>query len=230
MTKKEPIKLNQKPIQINLDAIPEDYALLEHLKEEKNLNSRKDAFHVICNGYRGLSNSEKEDCRYRFGEFCLENVEKLEKINTPYCQACLKAQNLAKEDREREDEGAKLEQEFYELCGIPEKYRDDPVEKWLHFMDFVDSKDGEIEDLKEPIEEKLKEVADLKTQKTTLETDNAFLRQQLDELKKDPLAEKCAWQTVELNNKNEEIKKLKADLDQKDIIIQGYMFNQGKAK
>ncbi len=230
MTKKEPIKNSQKPIQINLDAIPEDYELMEQIKTEKNCNSRKDAFHIICNGYRGLSDSEKEDCRYRFGTFCLKNVEKLKNTNTPYCQACLKAQSLSREDQEREDEGAKLEQEFYELCKIPEKYRGDPLEKWIRFMDFVDAKDMEIEYLKEPLEEKLKDLTQLETSTTSLIAEKITLTRELDELKKEPLAEKCAWQAIKLTEKDEEIKKLKADLDQKDTAIQYYMLNQRKAK
>lgn len=230
MTKKEPIKTNQKPIQINLDAIPEDYELMEQIKTEKNCNSRKDAFHIICNGYRGLSDSEKEDCRYRFGTFCLKNVEKLKNTTTPYCQACLKAHALARENEELEDEGAKLEREFYELCGIAEKYWDMPVEKWIRFMEFVDAKDTEIEYLKEPLEEKLKDLTQLETSNSSLIAEKITLERELAELKKEPLAEKCAWQTVKLTEKDEEIKKLKADLDQKDTALQYYLLNQRKAK
>lgn len=229
MTKKELIKSIQKPIQVNLDAYPEDFALMEHLKEEKNLNSRKDAFHAICNGFRGLATSDKEDCRYRFGTFCLRNPEKLKNTDVVYCQACIKARALAREDKELADEGARFEREFYELCGIAEEYWDMPVEKWLRFMEFVDELQLENAYLKEPVADKLAEIAELEKYSHTYLEEKRALQRELDEFKKEPLAEKCAWQSVALRQhdetikeRDEEIKKLRAEIASKEAIINVY--------
>ena len=90
--------------------------------------------------------------------------------------------------------------------------------------------DAQFSELRQPIAGALTEIANLKTEieKTIpLEIDNDFLRQQLDTLKKDPLAEKCAWQTIQLNNKTEEIRKLKVENEQQDVVISNYMFQVG---
>ena len=38
------------------------------------------------------------------------------------------------------------------------------------------------------------------------------------------------WLATELEQRNKEIKNLKADLEKKDATIQAYMFNEGKAR
>lgn len=237
---------------LSTDINIEDFELLEQVITDYKLGSRREGLSIVFNGFRGLPTPNKEECRYRFGDFCLKTVEKLKKTTDSYCQACLTAQKLSREDYEAKNESAQLEHEFFTLVGVSEKCLLDPISKWISALEFVDSLQFEIDK-----DENLKYIAELETQKATLETDNSILRQQLEEgmealkkqntafesdnktlkeqitkLKKDPLAEKCSWQSIELNKKDEEIKKLKADIEQKEDIIGKYMFlcQQSKPK
>lgn len=105
--------------------------------------------------------------------------------------------------------------------------------KWIHANQFLDKKDAEITELKRPNSELLTQIDNLKTdlaKLAPLEADNAFLKQQLETLKKDPLAEKNAWLTVELSKREDEIKRLKADNEQKENAIKTYMYQQGDSR
>ena len=83
--------------------------------------------------------------------------------------------------------------------------------------------------MKKPIEDKLTEIANLKAdleRLAPLETDNTFLKQQIEKLKHDPLAEKNAWLTVEIQQRNAEIEKLKAENAKQEATINAYMFQR----
>ena len=100
MTKQVPIKNNKKTQHLSSKMDAEDFELLNQTVAEKSLFSRKEALHVWANSYRGLSDIEKNDCKYSFGDFCLntygKNPEKLKKTSVPYCQACLNVQESRK--------------------------------------------------------------------------------------------------------------------------------------
>lgn len=88
----------------------------------------------------------------------------------------------------------------------------------LYIKEKIEQKDKEIAELKKPLEQHLTEFASLKKENeklVTLENDNMFLRHELVKVKNEPLTEKCAWQAVQLSKKDEEIKRLKEHIAQK---------------
>ncbi len=225
MTEKEPTNVKQKAEKLNSDIYIDDSALLNQTLVERSLTSRKEGLHVWANVYRGLSDLEKNDCKYSFGNFCLntygKNPEKLKKTTVAYCQACLKAQSIAREDLEAKNESAKLEHEFFDLSGVSEENRLHPVNKWLRAMEFIDNLNLEIEELKKPVENYLEEISKLETElkkaqslKKTLENENASLTQQLEASKKKVIQnatyQQNLWLTSELQQANQKIAKLEA--------------------
>ena len=236
-----------KPLNSSADLYFEDSETLNQVLTDKSLSSKKEALHIIFNSYRDPQSAEQADesCKYLFGSFCLRNM-KIEKKQLPkttpiYCQACLKAQKLAEDDREIEqirqldeqyarDETCRKEKAFFEFLGVPvNKYHDSL--SWISISyKILEKRDAEIAELKKPIEEKLTEIANLKAELqklAPLENDNAFLKQELEKLKHEPLAEKNAWQTVEIQQKNSEIAKLNAEIAKQEATIKAYMFQRG---
>jgi hypothetical protein len=160
-----------------------------------------------------------------------------------YCRACLKAQKIAKREQElqefkdlgkrmRTDLACRAEYVFFKRLDVPVDTYFDIISRIVLAHKFLDKQEAEIQELKKPIKEKLSEIANLKTELERLapiETDNAFLREQLEKLKHEPLAEKNAWLTVELSKKDEESKKLKTEIAKQEELIKAYMF-QGKTQ
>ena len=243
MAEKEVIP--QKAVRLSTDAYVEDSELISQIMADLKLDSRKEAIHALCKRYKeeDSESGEPENSRCDFlvkdgaGLFCAKNCAKPKKSTVEKCRVCLKAQRIAKRqeelkaiaelgERHRSDIAFNMEYRFFKRLTVDvDSYHDIPSRITLAEK-FLDKQDVEMQELKKPIEEKLAEITTLKAQNATLETDNAFMRQQLDELKKDPLAEKCAWQSIELNNKNEEIKKLKAENAKQEQTINDYMFGR----
>ncbi|MGE5574539.1 MAG: hypothetical protein ACM3UL_00235 [Ignavibacteria bacterium] len=238
MTSNKPQPNQQsKPIHINLDVFPEDNQLLNNIQTEQKLNSKKDAFHVICSKYRGECDLHQLTiCKYRFANFCLREVKevtKLKNVTQLQCQACLTAQQLKQEDnqiwRETHDDDYIRERSFFKRLGVPVDEYHDSLSWRVSAEQIFQRKDEQIAELKKPNAERLSEIEQLKieAQKVApLEADNAFLREQVEKLSKDPIIEKNAWLTTQLGKKDEENKRLKAELEQKDTVIRAYMFQQ----
>ena len=253
--------MKQKAEKLNSDIYVDDLALLNQNIVEQGLTSRKDGLHFWANIVKG-SNVEKEQvCQYRFRSFCTNEPlpqKKLRKTTDEYCQACLKAQSIAREDIEAKNESAKLEHDFFDLSGTSETNRLHPVNKWLHVMEFIDNLNLEIEELKKPVESYLEDIANLETElkklqplkqslenenatlkkqletlkqeilavelqkRVSLENDNTFLKGQLEKLKHEPMFEKNAWLTVEVQQANREIETLKAKIEQQTALINNF--------
>lgn len=112
MTEKKSNASPQKAERLSTDAYPEDYALVEKLKEEMNLDSRKEALHVLCNRYRDngddseSTESENTSCDFliqgsSLALHCAKNYEKPKKTTVEKCRICLKAQKIEKQQNER---------------------------------------------------------------------------------------------------------------------------------
>ncbi len=217
--------------QISADLGLKHYETLQKIVEDKQLSSIGKSIAYILDEreqlLNGLSIREKDDCRYRFGDFCLRFPEKLEapdklkKTNDAYCQGCLNAQKLARENKEAQNESLQLEHEFFNLANVPEKQRLHPTHKWCYAMEFIDNLNFEIEELKKPVESYLEEITqfeaklkNLHAQEESLESENANLKQQLEaakkEIKQNPTYQQNQWLTRELQQANQKIAKLEA--------------------
>lgn len=252
MAEKETIP--QKAVRLSTDAYVEDSALISQIMADLKLDSRKEAIHILCNRYRddddaesGETENSKCDVLVKEGAglFCVENYEKPKKTTVEKCRVCLKAQK----NRERQEERAEIrrlgervrydmylqaEYNFFQRLGVPVGEVHNGVALFNSKLDLMhianqclDKLNAELQELKKPIEEKLKEIATLKSQNGTLETDNTYLRKQLDELKRDTLFEENIWLKTELRERNKEIEQLKTDVNQKDALIERL---QGNAK
>lgn len=217
MANNKPKSQPSKPVHINLDVFPEDNTLLNTIQSEQQLNSKKESFHIICNSYRGEDEQETSQlqCEYLCGGYCAKNgAEKIRKVDVSYCQACQKSTKITDTEIEKNREylanalwRRKVQCEIFIKIGI--QRRDISVY----------NEDACLSMTNQLLDKRLSELA-------SLETDNAFLREQLTTLQKDPLTEKNAWLTVEVSKRDEEIKKLKAENEQKDAVIRNYMFHQ----
>ena len=221
MAEKEAIP--QKAVRLSTDAYVEDSELISQIMADLKLDSRKEAIHALCKRYKeeDSESGEPENSRCDFlvkegtGLFCIKNYEKPKKSTVEKCRVCLKAQKIQKQQEQlseirsfgehvRYDMYVRAEYNFFKRLGVPVDLTKNGVALFLSKLDLMqnanqclDKLTAELQELKKPIEEKLAEITTLKAENATLETDNAFMRQQLDELKKDTLAEKCAWQSIE---------------------------------
>ncbi len=192
--------------------------------------------------------AESAVCKYLSdeGTLCCANIAKLKKTNAVLCRACLKAQNLKKRDEylsELRQRGIIEDHELYErywveVLGFPRIAFYLP-DRLIFIKQKFDEKDQQIEELRKPNANTLAELSILTTELQNTKnaliarneelaafaTDNEFLRQQLEELKHEPLAEKNAWMTTEIGRKNTEIADLKLEVEKQEKLITAYMMN-----
>ncbi len=82
--------------------------------------------------------------------------------------------------------------------------------------------------LKQQLEQSKEDILAKELQKrANLENDNAFLKQKLEKMKHEPVFEKNAWLTVELQKANQEIEKLKAKNEQQTALINNFTAQRG---
>jgi hypothetical protein len=75
--------------------------------------------------------------------------------------------------------------------------------------------ENKISMIKQQFEKEKDEILETeRQQRATLETDNIFLKEELEKLKHEPIFEKNAWLTVELQQANQKIAKLEAQIQQ----------------
>lgn len=217
MTSNKPQPNQQsKPIHINLDAFPEDNNLLTTIQSEQRLTSKKEALHVLCNSYRGEEQQESTQlqCTFLCGEYCSKNGEKIHKVDLNFCRACQNSQRITKEETAQFT--AYATRQLNRWTVVSEIASKIGIQRGAFNINLESDCLSAINQL---LDKRLSEMA-------SLEIDNAFLREQLTTMQKDPLAEKNAWLTVELSNKEEENKRLKMENEQKDKVINAYMFQQ----
>ncbi len=219
MDAEKPLKTQEKAVKLNSDIYSEDYALLNQVIEEKSLLSRKEGLHVIFNGYRGLPSTEKHECLCFDASTsqCLKNPDKIKKTDALHCKACLKAQQLAEEryreqheERLKEDEFHSEEIEFWNNLGAKGYFS--PIDRVHLAKKYLAKKDKEV-------------IAELEKQDAEIER-----LKQINEETSTKYSSDRKLLYAELEQRNKEIKSLKADLEQKDEVIKTYMFNEGKAK
>lgn len=229
----------QKFEKLNSDIYVSDFEYLHQVIAELNLPSRKDGLHEIFNRAKGTPSTVKQhvDCDYLAddGVFCCRDEQKIKKTTNEQCKACQKAKKLAERDSritEMKRVGVRFRTDAAERVwrldfGVPASY--DRFYGLMHIKEQLVKKDKEIEELKKPNEERLTEIDNLKKEcerLAPLETDNAFLRQEIEKLRHEPLAEKNAYLTTELGRQNEEIQKLKTENEKQEAIINAYMFGR----
>lgn len=82
--------------------------------------------------------------------------------------------------------------------------------------------------LKQQLEKVEEDILATELQKRkNLENDNAFLKQELEKIKHEPVFEKNAWLTVELQQANQEIERLKAKNEQQTALINNFTAQRG---
>lgn len=241
MAKEKPMKVSKKTVHLSIDAENEDAELFLSEQEKRSLLSQRETFHVWADIVRGVPDSEKEECSYHYGDYCGKNIEKVKKVSAAYCIACIQAQKQHKQEKDQEEKCREEERlradydlhcafNFFIRCGFSKKdFWWNHNRRWAVALECLDKKNAEIEELKKPIEGKLTEISNLKEglQKLApLENDNAFLKEQLEKLKHDPVFEKNVWLNQEVRQANGEIERLKAEILQKDAVIKSYMFQQ----
>ncbi len=224
---------------LNSDIYLSDFEFLNQVIAELALSSRKDGLHEIFNRAKGTPSTvnQRVDCGYLSddGLFCCRDEKKIKKTTNEQCKACQKAKKLAERDHhlaEIRRAGVRFRTDAAERVwrldfGVPASY--DRFYGLMHIKEKLVQKDKEIEELKKPNEERLTEIDNLKKEcerLAPLETDNAFLRQEIEKLRHEPLAEKNAYLTIELGRRDEEIQKLKGEVENQEKIINAYMFRR----
>ncbi len=228
-----------KAVRLNTDAYLEDSDLINKIQADLNLDSRKEAIHSICNYYRSESESEeteKQKCQHLCGEYCSKNAEKIKKVDADYCQACRKSLRVSQ--REIEERTAsladalrlwQLKRDFFERLGVENPSYCNEESCIAQGDNILAQLDAQFSELRKPFASTLAEIANLKAELeklAPLENDNDFLKQELEQLKHEPLAEKNAWLTVEIQQRNAEIEKLKTENAKQEATINAYMFQR----
>lgn len=227
----------EKAEKLNSDAYESDLTLINDIQQKLNLPSKKDVLHVLCDGYRGTKSEALErgklNCEFRSpnGSYCSCNDPKLEKTNEERCSACQKAKAHRQRIFEQEDY---LERIWHQKIGIPFGLGwTDPVARLNFVLKKFTQNDKEIEDLRRPNEALLAEKSNLQTEFqnmknalvarieeiAVLETDNARLREEMEELQHDPLLEKNAALTVQLGRNEQVIIDLKSEVEKQEALI-----------
>jgi len=228
--------MDEKTEKLNSDIYKEDFELLTHIMEEQKLSSRKEGLRFIFNSYRGIPQADSErnkcTCENLSDEYCVRDYPKLKKTDAVQCRACQKARKLKEEEYFRNDEWCVLEHRFWERIGVPFGICD-PFTRINYAETYIAKKDAEIEELRKPNEALLTAKSNLDTEfqnmknalvasleaGAVLETDNAQLRQHLEELSHDSLLEKNAVLTVQLGQKEQTIADLTSEVEKQEALI-----------
>ncbi len=186
------VKEIKKTKQISADLNIEDFELLEKTIIDRKLSSKREAFSVIFKGYSQSLNPaaivgkqvETATCVCEFlvdGTHCCKKPEKTKKVSPSDCRACLQGQRTFAKNQRLEEIKAHGELVKYDLSekmwlkiGVPlEKTGFDTYSRLVCIDEIFERKDKTIASLKEEVE-----------RLASLENDNIFLRQQLEEAKK----------------------------------------------
>ncbi len=221
---------------LSLKAYPEDAKTLGELQTTRNLDSQGEAFHVLCTHFRGEveETEQPSKCEYLSGDYCGKNAEKIKKVDANYCQACKKSQRLSQQqiDENRTNFEKALHRwlwlrDFFERVGV-NVYKYHAEEEWIEQADLILGQlDAQLFELRQPSEE----ITSLKSElekMAPLENDNAFLRGELQKIKRTPIVEKNIGLMLELSKKDAEIEKLKTTIGEQEKLINAYMYQQGR--
>ncbi len=186
------VKETKKTKQISADLNFEDFEVLEKIIAENKLSSKREAFAVIFKGYSQSLNpaaivSARAEtatfvCEFIVdGTHCCKKPEKVKKVSSSDCRACQQAQRTHEKNQRLQEIKAHgdlvkydLAEKMWQKLGVPfEKTGFDAYSRLVYVDGLFEQKDKTIAALKEEVE-----------RLASLENDNAFLRQHLEELQK----------------------------------------------